>query len=171
MANLSWKTSAIILLISAGILLLVFRGESLDCRLISTASMLEWLRPTPPHHSQGSSTERLSQNTLRMVTARVAYILSGSLTYILVIQWRRQRHLTWSSTHDVVSREINPWKSFDLLLGSNLWPLSRNVGFLTARPLELTSILLALKKYNTCSVIERKHLLYNGICSNYNGLK
>jgi len=37
-----------------------------------------------------------------------------------VIQWRQQRHLTWSATHDVVSQEINPWKSFDLLLGSNL---------------------------------------------------
>ena len=38
----------------------------------------------------------------------------------LIIQWRRQRHLTWSATHDVVSREINLWKSFDLLRGSNL---------------------------------------------------
>ena len=37
----------------------------------------------------------------------------------LIIQWRRQRHLTWSATHNVVSREINPQKSFDLLLGSN----------------------------------------------------
>jgi len=27
---------------------------------------------------------------------------------------RRQRHLTWAATHDVVSREINIWKSFDL---------------------------------------------------------
>jgi len=25
-----------------------------------------------------------------------------------------------SATHDVVSREINPWKSLDLLLGSNV---------------------------------------------------
>ena len=31
----------------------------------------------------------------------------------LIIQWRRQRHLTWLATHDVVSREINVWKSFD----------------------------------------------------------
>jgi len=42
----------------------VFRGESPGCRLISTASMLEWLRKLIPHHSQGSSTERWSRNTL-----------------------------------------------------------------------------------------------------------
>jgi len=41
----------------------------------------------------------------------------------LLIQWRRQCHLTWSSTHDVVSQEINPWKSFNLLMGSKLWSL------------------------------------------------
>jgi len=40
--------------------------------------------------------------------------------YFLINEWRRQRHLTWSATHDVVSREINLWKGFDLLLGSNL---------------------------------------------------
>jgi len=27
-----------------------------------------------------------------------------------LIHRRRHRHLTWSATHDVVSREINPWK-------------------------------------------------------------
>ena len=46
-----------------------------------------------PQHFQGSSTERWSQ-------------------------WIRQRHLTWSNTHDVVSREINLRKGFDFLLGS-----------------------------------------------------
>ena len=51
--------------------LFVVRGESPGCRLISTASMLEWLRNLLPHHSQGSSTERWSRNTLRVVTARV----------------------------------------------------------------------------------------------------
>ena len=47
----------------------------------------------------------------------------GFLTspFILNNSVGRQRHLTWSPpTHDVVSREINPWKSFDLLRGSNL---------------------------------------------------
>ena len=33
--------------------------------------------------------------------------------YFVIIQWRRQRHLTWSTTYDVVSREINLWKGFD----------------------------------------------------------
>ena len=33
-----------------------------------------------PHHSQGSSTERWSRNTLRVVTARVFYVLKGFLT-------------------------------------------------------------------------------------------
>jgi len=37
-----------------------------------------------------------------------------------------------------VSREINPWKSFDLLRGSNLRPLAPSAGCLTARPPELT---------------------------------
>ena len=49
----------------------VVRGESPGCRLISTASMWEWLRNLVPHNSQGSSTERWSRNTLRVVTARV----------------------------------------------------------------------------------------------------
>ena len=53
----------------------VVRGESPGCRLISTASMLEWLRNLLHHHSQGSSMERWSRNTLRVVTARVFYIL------------------------------------------------------------------------------------------------
>ena len=53
----------------------VVRGESPGCRLISTASMLEWLRNLLPHHSQGSSTGRWSRNTPRVVTARVFYIL------------------------------------------------------------------------------------------------
>jgi len=132
----------------------VVRRESPGCRLISTASMLEWLRNLLPHHSQGSSTERWSRHTLRVVTARVFYVFGGSLTspLFLIIQWRQQHHLTWSATHEVVSREINPWKSFNLLLGSNLWPLASfnlllgsnlwplapSAECLTARPPELT---------------------------------
>ena len=57
----------------------VVRGESPGCRLISTASMLEWLRNHLPHHSQGSSMEIWSRNTLRVVTARVFYVLRGFL--------------------------------------------------------------------------------------------
>ena len=55
-----------------------------------------------------------------------------------IIQWRRQHHLTCSATHDVVSREINPWKSFDLLQGSNLRRLAPSADCLTARLPELT---------------------------------
>ena len=58
----------------------VVRGESPGCRLISTASMLEWLRNLLPNHSQESSTQRWSRNTLRVVTARVFYVLGGFLT-------------------------------------------------------------------------------------------
>ena len=36
-----------------------------------------------------------------------------------------------------MSREINPWKGFDLLRGSNLRPLAPSAGCLTARPPEL----------------------------------
>ena len=58
----------------------VVRGESPGYRLISTASMLEWLRNLLPHHSQGSSTERWSRNTRRVITARVFYVPRGFLT-------------------------------------------------------------------------------------------
>ena len=58
----------------------VVRGESPGCRLISTASMLKWLRNLLTHHSQGSSTERWSRNTLRVVTARVFYVRKWFLT-------------------------------------------------------------------------------------------
>jgi len=56
----------------------------------------------------------------------------------LIIQWRRQRYLAWSATHDIMSRKIYIWKSLDLLLGSNLWPLAQSAGCLTARPPEFT---------------------------------
>jgi len=36
----------------------IIRGESPGCRLISAASMLEWLGNLLPHQSQGSSTKR-----------------------------------------------------------------------------------------------------------------
>ena len=62
-----------------------FRGESSGCRLFSTASTLEWLRKLLPHHSQGSSTERCSRNTPRVVIARVFYVLRGSLTSPFII--------------------------------------------------------------------------------------
>ena len=39
-----------------------------------------------------------------------------------------------------MSREINPWKSFDLLRGSNLRPLAPSAECLTARPPELTKL-------------------------------
>jgi len=103
------------LIARVGLVGLVVRGESPGCRLISTASMWEWLRNLLPHHSQESSTERWSRNTLRVVTASVL----RPQGIFNIFQWRRQRHLTWSATHDVVSREINPWKGFDLLRGSN----------------------------------------------------
>ena len=70
----------------------VVRGESPGCRLFGTGSMLEWLRKLPPphththtHHSQVSSTERWSRNTLRVDTARVFYVLRGVLTSLSYI--------------------------------------------------------------------------------------
>ena len=82
----------------------VYRGESPGCRLFRTGIMFEWLRNLLPYHSQGIITERCSRNILRVVTARVFYVLMGSLTspLFLIIQWRRQLHITWSATHDVV---------------------------------------------------------------------
>ena len=60
--------------------------------------------------------------------------------YVGVVEESPPPLLTWeqSATHDVVSREINPSKSFDLLRGSNLWPLAPRARRLTARPPELT---------------------------------
>ena len=65
--------------------------------------MLEWLRNLLPTTHKGA---------VRKDGAEIP------------IEWRRQRHLTWSTTHDVVSRKINPCKSFDLLRGSNRRPLA-----------------------------------------------
>ena len=71
----------------------------------------------PPYHSQGSSTERWSRNT-RGWSLPECFISSGFFNiplYFLIIQWRQQHHLMWSTTHDVVSWKINLWKSFNLL--------------------------------------------------------
>ena len=59
----------------------------------------------------------------RVVTAIVFYVLRGSLTFPFLLNNLVEMaapFITWSATHDVVTREINLWKSFDLLLGSNL---------------------------------------------------
>jgi len=62
------------------------------------------------HHSSCLEITEIMRNTLRVVNARVFGVLRRSLTspFVLIIQRRRQRHLTWSAIHDVVSREINP---------------------------------------------------------------
>jgi len=88
--------------------------------------MFEWLRNLLPHHSQGSSMERWSQSVLRPQGFWTPpFILNNSVE-------------TAAPFHDIVSREINLWKSFDLLWGSNPWPLAPSAGCLTARPPELT---------------------------------
>jgi len=67
--------------------------------------------PPPHHHSQlRSSMERWSRNTPRMHGHCQSVLITSS------IQRRRQRHLTWSPTHDAVSQEINSSKNFDLLI-------------------------------------------------------
>ena len=48
-------------------------------------------------------------------------------------------------THDVVSREINLWKCFDLLMGSNLWYLAPSAGCFIARLPELTRLQIPTK--------------------------
>ena len=90
----------------------VFQGGSSGCHLFSTASMLEWLRNLLPHHSQGSSMERWSRKTLRVVTARVFYVLRGSLTSPFIFNNSVETAVPFNvvSTQDVVSWEINFWK-------------------------------------------------------------
>ena len=121
----------------------VVRGDSPGCRLISTASMFEWLRNLLPHHSQGSSREKMEskypegghcQSVLRP-RGGGGYLTSP---FILNNSVETAAPFNVSATHDVVSREINPWKSFDLLRGSNLRPLAPSAGCLTTRPPELT---------------------------------
>ena len=106
--------------------------------------MLEWLTLTPlPPHSRGSSTGRWGRNTPRVVTARVFYVLGGFLTSHFIFKNSVETAAPFNvvSHHDVVSQENYFWKSFDLLLGSNLWPLALSAWYLTARPMELTSCL------------------------------
>jgi len=68
---------------------------------------------SPTTHG-GSSTERWSRNTLRVVTARVFYVLRGFLT--------------------------SPFILNNSLRGSNLRPLAPSAECLTARPPELTEV-------------------------------
>ena len=105
---------------------------------------LEWLRNLLPHHSQGSSTERWSRNSLRVVTTRMVYVLRGFLTSPFILNNSVE---TAAPFNDVVSREINPWKSFDRLRGSNLRPLAPSAGCLTARPPELTNVCVCVCLY------------------------
>jgi len=58
--------------------------------------MFEWLRNILPHHSQGSSMERWSWNTVRVVTASVLHPqgVFNTPPLFLIIQWRWQGHLT-----------------------------------------------------------------------------
>jgi len=118
----------------------VVRGESPGCRLFGTASMLEWLWIPSPTTHRGAV-----RNTLRVVTARVFYVLMGSLTSPFILNNSVETAAPFNVvSHDVVSREINLWKRFDLLRGSNLWPLAPSAGCLTARPPELTIIRIFL---------------------------
>ena len=116
----------------------VFRGQSPGCRLLGTVFMLEWLRnPTPPPltgEQYGKMEPKYPEGGHCQSVLR-PHGVSHIPPLFLIIQWTWQRHLTWSATHDVVSREINLWKSFDLLLGSNLWPLAPSAGCLTASSL------------------------------------
>jgi len=63
--------------------------------------------------------ERWSKNTLKIVTASVYYFLRGFLTSpYLIDSVDMAASFIVVIHHNVVSREINPWKSFDLLMGS-----------------------------------------------------
>ena len=60
--------------------LICFSGRIPRLLLIQHSLYVEVVEKAPPHHSQGSSTERWSRNTLTVVTAKVFYVLGGSLT-------------------------------------------------------------------------------------------
>jgi len=126
------------------VLVLLFGENPQAVPLISTSSMFEWFRNLLPHHSQRSSTERWSRNSLRVVTTRMVYVLRGFLTSPFILNNSVE---TAAPFNDVVSREINPWKSFDLLRSSNLRPLAPSAGCLTARPPELTNVCVCVCLY------------------------
>ena len=94
--------------------------ESPGCRLFGTASMLEWLRKLLTHHSHGEQYGKMEPKYTEGGHCQSVLRPQGVFNIpplFLIIQWRRQRHLTWSATHDVVSREINIWKKFRPLSG------------------------------------------------------
>ena len=83
----------------------------------SVVSFIEWLFIFPPSPLTGDQYGKRSRNTPRVVTARVRVYL---VSLLIDSAETAAHHLTWSATHDVVSRDINPWKGFNLLMGSNL---------------------------------------------------
>ena len=78
---------------------------------------------------------------MSVVTARVFYVLRGFLISPFILNNSAEMAAPFNVvSHPRCCEPSNPWKSFDLLRGSNLWPLAPSSGCLTARPPELTYI-------------------------------
>jgi len=69
--------------------------------------------PPVPHHSQG---EQYGKKETKYHEGGLCQSVLRPHSF-LIIQWIRPRHLMRSTTHDVVSREINLGKGFDLFDG------------------------------------------------------
>ena len=87
------------------------------CEHLFRVPFIEWLFASPLPSVTGEQYVKMeskySENGHCAVTARVTSVLRPLTRQFLnvppfkLIQWRRQRHLTWSSTHDVV-RQSHP---------------------------------------------------------------
>ena len=102
---------------------LCFSGRISTLSVIQHSLYVGVVEITPPPPLTGEQYGKMEPKYPEGGHCQSVYVLRGVKRppSFLIIQWKRQRHLMWSATHNVVTREINPWKSFDLLLWSNLW--------------------------------------------------
>ena len=117
--------------------------------------MLEWLRTSPPPltgEQYGKIEPKYPEGGHCQSVLRPQGVLTSPL--FLIIQWRRHRHITWSSTHDVVSREINLSASFHI--GCYIYDCNDHNGrwtnwqwyFIIISAIYIDFMLLGLKNHN-----------------------
>ena len=128
----------------------VFRWESPIAYSAQPLCWSDWEKPPSPTTRKGAVRKDGDELPWGWSLPE-CFTSSGGLQLpplFLIIQRKRQRHLTWTATHDVVSWKNYLWKGFDLLLGPNLWPVTPSAGCLTARPPELAEL-----NYNNWTLI------------------
>ena len=86
-----------------------------------------------PHHLQGSSTERWSRNTLRVVTARVFYVVRVFLTGFepVTVGTKRRVLNRWATGAHSSEQRIKRLITFDLQI---TWGTANHIRFKAASP-------------------------------------